>query len=123
MTAGYTTGVANVMLDVISSWWAQLHTDDPGAAGTAHVSSVTTRVQLAWNPASGGKKTASHAPQFTASWSGTSPETITYLSFWDASVAGNFKFSLPLGANAVQVVTGAPLNLSGVTVTFTPLAA
>jgi hypothetical protein len=123
MTAGYTVSVANTMLDTIAPWYVQLHTDDPGAAGTAHVSSFATRFQVFWNPASGGSKTISNAPQFSAAWTGTSPETVTFLSFWDAPTSGNFKFSLALGTNAVTIVTNAPVNLTGVTVTLAPLAA
>lgn len=123
MTAGYTSSVANTMLDTIGAWYVQLHTDDPGVNGTAHVSSFTTRVQVTWNAASGGTKTINNAPQFTAAWTGTSPETVTFLSFWDAPTSGNFKFSLALGTNAVQIVTNAPVNLTGVTVTLAPLAA
>ncbi len=71
MTAGYSSALSGQMLDLIGAWYAQLHTDDPGAAGTAHVSSVTTRVQVNWNAASGGSKTAANAPQWSAAWTVT----------------------------------------------------
>jgi hypothetical protein len=84
------TGVANV--------YVQLHTADPGAAGTTGVSvGSTTRVVITWSAASGGVMTITGtAPQWT---NGGTSETITHVSFWSATTAGTFYASSQLTAS------------------------
>lgn len=131
MTVGLNPVIANQILDSLFSAAAftppaasyiQLHTGDPGAAGTANVSSFTTRTALAWSSAAGGSKSISAAVVITASWSGTSPELITHVSYWSASTAGTFITSDQLVA-PVTVVTGSPLNLPSLVAPMSPLAA
>ncbi len=101
-----------------------LHTGDPGASGTANVSSVTTRPSATWNAASGAgpvTKTISNTPSWT-SWAGTSPETVTDVSDWSASSAGTFYFSVQLTASK-SVQTGDTLTLNSLSLSATPIAA
>lgn len=121
--------LANAWLNVISGTtftgavgsFIQLHTADPGAAGTTAVSSVVTRPSATWNAASAGAKTISNTPSWT-SWAGTSPETVTDISDWSASSAGTFYFSVALTANKT-VQTGDTLTLNSLSVSLAPLAA
>lgn len=120
---------ANAWLNVISGTtftgaagsFIQLHTGDPGASGTANVSSVTTRPSQTWAAASAGSKSASGTPTWS-SWAGTSPETISDFSDWGASSAGTFYFSVAATANKT-VQTGDTLTLSSMSVSLAPLAA
>jgi hypothetical protein len=121
--------LANAWLNVISGTtftgaagsFIQLHTADPGSAGTTAVSSVTTRPSATWNAASAGSKSISNTPSWT-SWAGTSPETVTDVSDWSASSAGTFYFSVQLTASKT-VQTGDTLTLNSLSVSLAPLAA
>ncbi len=99
----------------------KLHTGDPGAAGTANASSVTTRPAATFAAASGGAIAMNNTPTWAA-WAGTSPETVTDISDWDANAAGNFLTSAALAANKTMQ-TGDTLTLATFTVSYAPLAA
>lgn len=101
----------------------KLHTSagDPGAAATANASSVTTRPALTWAVAASGSKAISGTPSW-ASWAGTSPETLAYISVWDSTTAGNFLFSAAL-TTSKTVTTGDTFTLSSLSFSLTPLAA
>lgn len=101
--------------------WARLHTDDPGAAGTANASSVTTRQRVQWSPSDAGVLAEGAVPDW-GTWAGTSPETLRGLSLWTASSGGLFIGSVPL-SSPVVVTTGAPLTLPTFTITWGPVAA
>ena len=131
MAIGLNPVIADQLLDALFSGAAftspagcfiQLHTGDPGVAGTSNISSFTARTAITWNSAAGGVKSISAAVTITTSWSGTSPETIGYVSYWSASTGGTFITSDQLLA-PVTLVTGAPLNLPTLTSPLTPLAA
>lgn len=102
--------------------YVQLHTGDPGAAGTSNISSYATRTVLAWSSAAGGSKVLSAPVVITASWSGTNGEVLTHVSYWSAVTGGTFIVSDQLLA-AVTVVTGQPVNLPAATAPWAPLAA
>lgn len=101
--------------------FVKLHTGDPGGAATANVSSVTTRPSLTFSAASAGAVASSNTPQWT-NWAGTSPETVTDISVWDASSAGTFLYSIQLTASKT-VQTGDTLTLTSCSVSLAPLAA
>lgn len=102
--------------------FAKLHVGDPGGAATANVSSVTTRPAITYGAASAGAIAATATFPSWATWAGTSPETVTHISVWDASTAGTFLFSVALTASKV-VQTGDTLSLTALTVSLSPLAA
>jgi hypothetical protein len=121
VTVGIATAQANTLLDtLLGSTFIGLHTGDPGAAGTANVSSVTTRPAASYSAASGGSKALSTASSWTA-WAG-SAETVTHISFWTAATAGTFKASMVLTAGK-PMTTGDTLNLNTATMSLAPLAA
>lgn len=101
--------------------FVQLHIGAPGAAGTSNVSSVTTRPTVTWGSASAGSVSESNTPAWS-SWAGTNGEVVTDISVWDASAAGNFLFSAQL-SSSVTMNTGDTLQLTTLTVAFTPIAA
>lgn len=127
MTAGLSATVADAMLGVTQLTgssgdcvYVQLHTGDPGSAGTANVSSVTTRESVTWGTASGGSvsNSTSSEPEWT-DWGGTSGETVTYISFWSASTGGTFGMSMELSGSGVTMATGDSLTLTSLTVSMT----
>jgi alkylhydroperoxidase family enzyme len=131
MAAGWNPVFVNGMLESIFSAAAftppaasyiQLHTGDPGSGGSSNISSVSTRVALTWSAASGGSKSITASTTITASWAGTSPETLTHVSYWSAVTGGTFVVSDQLLA-PVTVVTGQPVTLPSLTAPWTPLAA
>jgi hypothetical protein len=105
----------------VTTMFVQLHTGDPGASGTANVSSVTTRPALNFSAASAGSQTSTGTPSW-ASWAGTNGEVVTHVSTWGASSAGTFYYSAALSASKT-VNTGDTLNLTSLTVALTPIAA
>lgn len=128
MTVGISTvAVADRMLDwlrgtapaTIAGLYLKLHTGDPGAAGTANASAVTTRPQITMAAASGGAMSLSSA---SGSYTMTATETITHVSVWDASTAGTFLMSMALTTSR-SVVNGDVLTINSVTISHTPLAA
>ena len=101
--------------------FVKLHTGDPGASAASAASSVTTRPSATFNAASAGSISMSNTPTWS-SWAGTSPETVTHLSVWDASTAGTFLYSVALASSKI-VQTGDSLTLASLSVSLSPLAA
>ncbi len=84
--------------------WIQLHTADPGSAGTTAVAGNATRKDLsaAMGTAASGAITNTAAITWTTGEVDTS-EDYTHWSIFDASSAGNFLLSGTMTANAVTV--------------------
>jgi hypothetical protein len=110
----------NSLTGTPASSFAQLHTGSPGAAGTSNVSSTTTREGVTWNAPSAGAVTNATNPAWPA-WAGTSGEVVTDLSFWTASSAGTFDWSVVL-TSSVTMLTGDTLTITSISVTVTPVA-
>lgn len=123
MTVGASATNANSLVDSITGagggGFLQFHTGDPGAAGTANSGSAT-RVAIAWPASSSGTATQTGTATF-ASWTGGSV-TLSHFSLWSASSGGTFRGS---GAFAVAraVINGDSLNVSGIVVSASPVAA
>lgn len=105
----------------VTTLFVQLHTGDPGSAGTANVSSTTTRQAVNFAAASAGSQSITGTTQWT-SWAGTNGEVVTHISVWGASTSGTFYYSAALTASKT-VNTGDTLNLTTLTVALTPIAA
>lgn len=130
MTVGlHTTNLANKWLDMLggtaftapATTAVKLHTGDPGSAGTSNASANTTRPALTWSAASGGSKAITATLPQWAAWAAGS-ETISHISVWDSTTAGNFLFSAALSASK-PMTNGDTLNLTVLTISFMPLAA
>lgn len=129
MTVGMaTTALANKILDHLrggTAWtqpaglYVKIHKGDPGSAGTANASAVTTRSQVSFAAASSG---AIEMTGTAPSWTMTTTETITHISVWDASSAGNFLWSVAFPSGK-DVLSGDVLTLSACGVSISPLAA
>lgn len=113
----HAANLANKILDHLrgSTAWTQpgglyvkLHIGDPGSAGTANPSTVTTRSAATYAAASGG---AIALTGTLPNWAMTAGETITHVSVWDASTSGNFLWSAQL-ASSKAVVNGDTLTLT-----------
>jgi hypothetical protein len=127
MTVGLaTTTLANKWLDMLravaftapAATYIKLHTGDPGSAGTANASAVTTRQSATFSAASSGALALSNSPSFSM----TTTETITHISVWDASTAGNFLWSAAL-TTSKSVVNTDTLTFTTLGVSLSPLAA
>ena len=127
MSTGITTYLANKWLDLVrgvaftapTGLYVKLHTGDPGPAGTANASVVTTRIQATFGAASGNViSLASMAAQYAM----TASETISHISVWDAATGANCLWTAAIGTpRAYQ--NGDQLNLTGATLTLTGIAA
>ena len=129
MAVGLAAATATAILNVykntafaaITTVYVKLHTSagDPGAAGTSNASAVTTRNAVTWGTITGGNTLpATSIPAFTM----TTSETISHISLWDASTAGNFLQSATL-TTPVPVINGSTLTISSLSLSYTPVAA
>jgi hypothetical protein len=127
MTVGLaTTTLANNWLNMLrataftapAATYIKLHTADPGAAATANASAVTTRQAATFSAASSGAIALSNSPSFTM----TATETITHISVWDASTAGNLLWTAAL-TTSKSVVNTDTLTFTTLGVSLSPLAA
>lgn len=118
MADGISVTMADSMLTTLTTSpaasYAQLHTGDPGSAGTANVSSVTTREAVTWGSPASGTVAASNEPSW-GSWAGTNGQEQTDTSYWTASTSGTFDMSIPLSAG-VTMDTGDTLTLTSISV-------
>lgn len=132
MTVGVsTTNVANGWLNairssgstftVVAGTYVKLHTGDPGASGASNAAvGDATRKAVTQAAASSGSITINGT---NPSWTnGGTSETISHISVWDASSAGNFLYSAALTASQAWV-SGNTFTLTSLTVSITPLAA
>lgn len=129
MVVGYASGHAASILNVlrntayaaIATPFVQLHTADPGAAGTTAVSvGDATRKAIAWNAPSAGSMSVTAA---VGPWTnGGTSETLTHISIWTASSAGTFITSIALTASQAWVSTNT-FTLNTCTLALTPIAA
>lgn len=103
--------------NVAGSIYVQLHTANPGTAGTTSVSSTTTRQTITFTAATTGVLNSSSSPSWT-NWAGTNGEVVSHVSFWDASTVGNFLWSAALSANKT-INTGDTFTLSSASLTIT----
>jgi hypothetical protein len=102
----------------------ELHTADPGAAGTTAVSSVTTRNSITWSAPSGTTPrliSLSLSVSWT-NWAGTNGEVVSHLALFSASSAGTFYASFTLTASRT-VNTGDTLTLTSASISLVPVAA
>ena len=103
---------------VVAGTQVQLHTGDPGAAGTSNVSvGSASKVALTQAAASGGAIALNGTPP---SWTnGGTSETITHISVWDTST---FLYSIALTASQAWS-SGNTFTLNTCGVSMSPLAA
>lgn len=125
-----TANLANKLLDHLrnvaytapTGLYVQIHTADPGSAGTTakSASDTGTRKQVTFSAAaSGALALTGTQPVWTNAGTG---ETLTHISVWDASSAGNFLWSTAL-TSSQPWASGNTFTLTALGISFTPLAA
>lgn len=114
-------GTSAATFTAVTTLFVQLHTGDPGSAGTSNVSSTTTRQAVNFSAAASGSQSITGTTQWT-NWAGTNGEVVTHISVWGASSAGTFYYSAALSASKT-LNTGDTLTLTTLTVSLTPIAA
>lgn len=126
MTVGFAAATVNSWLDSVfatASCFVQLHTADPGAAGTTAASaSDATRKQATMAAASAGSKSASANVGPWTNDGSPATETLSHISLWSAVSAGTFNASAALAASRTWN-TGDTFTLTSLSVSFTPIAA
>jgi uncharacterized membrane protein YgdD (TMEM256/DUF423 family) len=108
MAVGPSVATANSVLDALgnatsfsySAYWIQLHTAEPGAAGTTAVAGNATRKQVSFGTAASGLMSNDVAISWTSGEVDTS-EDYTHWSAWTLVSAGVFIQSGSMTANAV----------------------
>lgn len=129
MTVGlHTVNMANKVLDVLSgttftgvTTYLQLHTGDPGGAGTANtISPDPTRKAISWSAAADGSKAISATVSWTSWASGT--EVVSHVSIWSADTGGTVYWTGEL-TTPKAVNDGDTLNITSLTLALTPLMA
>lgn len=104
----------NTALQVAQSY-VKLHTGDPGEDGTANAAGETTRKSASFGTSSGGTATS----DADLTWTNVSTaETLSHISMWDASTAGNCLGSGALTASKTVAVGDTFVIPSG-SLTFT----
>lgn len=118
MAVGLGPTLANAMLQLLDSnyEWIQFHTGEPGAAGTANIAGMNTRIQVEWSTAAGGS--ISVDSDIAAS---DVPATETWIRWtaWSASTAGTFGASGIVTASQVTIGDDVSIAHASITVTFT----
>jgi hypothetical protein len=110
MAVGLSAFSANAALNAIGNntsfavaqCYIQLHTADPGAAGTTAVAGNATRKTVSFGTATGGAMSNDANIDWTAGEVDTN-EDYTHFSLWDAATTGNFLGSGTVTANAVLI--------------------
>lgn len=130
MATGLAPATANALLDALvnqtnytapTAVWIQLHTADPGAAGTTAVAGNTTRkdVTAVFSAAASGAVTSDTAVTWT---SVSTTEDYTHVTAWSASSAGTFYWSGTITANAVTAGDTFTLPIGDIDLSFTVAA-
>jgi hypothetical protein len=122
MTLGYAPVRARKHLDdLITDFpFAQWHTGDPGAAGTANVAANTTRVDLTgkFGGATTAGATTTKASNAAVTVSGVpASEDYTHVSFWSLASGGTFGGSALVTANALTSGDNLTIPSGGISLT------
>ena len=131
MATGLAAAIAQSILNALcrnvawtqpAAFWVKLHTGDPGAAGANNAFGDATRKQATFSAAAGdGTITTSADINWT---SVTANGTVSHVSFWDASSAGNFLGSDDLAvARALAIGDNFTILAGDVDLSLTPVAA
>lgn len=82
----FATAAKNTMLDALTVDRIQLHSGDPGAAGTdnavLNAASGSTMVAATFDAASGGERLLQSDVAYTGASALTAAQAVTYVSFW-----------------------------------------
>lgn len=122
---------ADAVLDALSASTAtlisshvEMHTGDPGSAGTANIATVITgRQALTWGTKTGTDPRSRPIAATFPSWTGSgTTQTISHLSVHNAVSAGTFRFSAAL-TTSKSVAASDTFTLNSLSMSYTPIAA
>lgn len=122
MTVGLAAAAAGGFLSGYDGYYVQLHTGDPGAAGTSNIAGNATRKQISLGSPSGGAVSNDTAISWSSGEVDTS-EDYTHWSLWSAATDGTFVWSGTLTANAVTSGDTFQIPIGDLDLAFTPIAA
>jgi hypothetical protein len=131
MAVGLAAAIAQAMLNALcrnvpwtqpAAFYIQLHTADPGAAGTTAVFGDNRRVAATFSAAAADGTITTSAD---VNWvSMTAAGTVTHVSFWSASSAGTFLGSDDLATSRTLAIGDNFTILAGdVDLSIAPIAA
>lgn len=130
MAVGLASAIANSILDAYcrsvtwtepAAFYVKLHIGDPGAAGANNAAAETTRKAATFSAAASGAITTSADITWT---NVAATETLSHVSFWDASTAGTFLGSDALNASkAVTAGDTFTIAAGDLDLDLTPIAA
>lgn len=120
---GIANADANSALDTAivasTTYYIQLHTGHPGAAGTTSIATESTREAVTFGSASAGVKTST----LTALWSSVAAtETYAYFTIWTAASAGTFKWSGTISGGGVTAGQDFEIASGNMTLSFAEAA-
>lgn len=115
MAVGISTSTANTMLAVYDTCYVQMHTGDPGAAGTALALPLTNRMQIFFAPPTTSSTVQQRVNNTLIRWDSSNlpgcTGTVSHISLWSASTSGTYQRSVLLTANAA-VIVGQPAEIA-----------
>ena len=115
-------GTSAASYTAVTTLYVQLHTSNPGAAGTSNISvGTTTRNAINFNVSTSGSALSLAAVPSVWTDAATS-ETINSISVWSLATAGTFLFSVVLTTGQPWVATNT-FTLNTLTFALTPQAA
>jgi hypothetical protein len=120
VTVVYGNGILDSLLRATAwseppAFYVELHTDEPGVAGTVNMSAMTTRMAATFSAASAGSITTSADLVWTPM---PAVETLRYIACWEAASGGdNPIISMPL-TNEHDVTVGATFTISAGSLTL-----
>lgn len=126
MAEGITVYLANKLLDHIgrnvaytppAAVYVKAHIGSPGAAGAGNPSLQTTRLAVSFAAAASGSMSANTTPE----WTLNATETITHVSFWDASTGGNCMWTAAATVSKGGV-NGDIIRIATNVLSFSPIA-
>lgn len=128
MALGLSAAIANDILDALcknlaistlpaAAFFVQLHTADPGAAGTTAAAGNATRKAVTFDAAANGATSNTTAVAWSTSEVDTS-EDYTHWTGWTAASAGTFLASGTVNANAVTVGDEFQIAAGGLDLSF-----
>ena len=100
----------------VSGAWVRLHTGDPGEDATANGATETTRKSATFGTAASSGSISTTADMTWTSY--PAAETITHISLWDASTAGNALWKGALTASRTLAI-GNTFTISSGSLTIT----
>ena len=122
MTVGLAAGAASGFLSGYDNYYIQLHTADPGAAGTTAIAGNATRKQISLGSPSAGAVSNDTAIDWSSGEVDTS-EDYTHWSLWSLSSGGTFVWSGTMTANAVTSGDTFSIPIGDLDLAFSPIAA